>query len=133
MRSERNEQNSSLFKVYGLQDSIVEQTTVTIQLNEKGDTVFRSIVTDRQRVRDRSDKTSVENQMFSVKMDSVTVVQKDSMNKSSTSMVTLSPGMEIGPDGAITKRKAGFLTTIKWIFGVICASIVLIIVLRRAL
>lgn len=29
--------------------------------------------------------------------------------------------------------KAGFLTTINWIFGVICASIVLIIVLRRAL
>ena len=61
-----------------VRDSVVERTTVTVQLGAVGDTLFRSVVTDRTRASDRSRHNMLESRSL-VKTDTVFVEKKDSV------------------------------------------------------
>lgn len=58
-------------------DTLREVTTITVQQNEAGDTVFRSVVTDRDRVRERAAVKDKEEKVI-VRTDTVYVAVRDS-------------------------------------------------------
>lgn len=58
-------------------DTLREVTTITVQQNEAGDTVFRSVVTDRDRVRERAAVKDKEEKVI-VRTDTVFVERRDS-------------------------------------------------------
>ena len=59
-------------------DTIVETTIITVDRNEVGDTLFRSVVTDRTRARGR-DNVSAFRTKTVVKTDTVFVERRDSV------------------------------------------------------
>lgn len=61
-----------------LRDTLKEVTTVTVQLNETGDTVKVSTVTDRTRASDRSQLRDKSEKVI-VKTDTVYVERRDSV------------------------------------------------------
>ena len=101
-------------------DSIVETKTITITKNEAGDTVFTSVVTDRTRARETSD---VRSKTVDVRMrvDTVYIV-KDSADV----LTTLNSPTTLN-------SKPSTLNYLKWIFAIVCAIIVLIILIKIGL
>ena len=100
-------------------DTIREVTTVTIQLGATGDTVFQSVVTDRERGRSR-DAIAVQRTKTEVKVDTVYVEKRDSVlvsNTNSTKGTRNSWGNQLA-------------RVLKWIFWIIIGLIVLMIVVR---
>ena len=97
-------------------DTILEVTTITVDRNDKGDTLRQSIVTDRERVRNAAD---VRSKTVDVKVvrDTVIVEKRDSV------LVERHQPSDVGHQTSI----------LKWIFAVICAIIVLIIVVKLGL
>ena len=91
-----------------LRDTLKEVTTVTVQLNESGDTVKVSTVTDRTRasVRDRVKDVEVKTV---VKTDTVFVAVHDS-----TSVTTVASAPSV-------TRASAFVSALKWIFWIILA------------
>ena len=87
-------------------DTLKEVTVITIDRNEAGDTVRVSSVTDRERIRSRADVRSKKEEVR-VERDTVYVERRDSNPRPSTLILTL-----------------------KWIFTIVCAIIVLIIVIK---
>ena len=61
-----------------LRDTLKEVTTVTVQLNETGDTVKVSTVTDRTRASDRSQLRDKSEKLI-VRLDTVYVERRDSV------------------------------------------------------
>lgn len=61
-----------------VRDTIVETTTITVDRNEVGDTLFRSVVTDRERLRDRS-RADRATHRTEVRVDTVFVERRDSV------------------------------------------------------
>lgn len=101
-------------------DTILEVTTITVDRNDKGDTLRQSIVTDRERVRNAAD---VRSKTVDVKVvrDTVYIDKRDSVSSYRfQGLDSLTP-------------HPSTLTFIKWIFAVICAIIVLIIVVKLGL
>lgn len=96
-----------------VRDSVVERTTVTVQLGAVGDTLFRSVVTDRTRASDRSRHNVVKTSEL-VKTDTVFVEKKDSVL------------IKNGNQG----RGSPLLLNLKWIFFVIIGLVALGVVLR---
>jgi len=78
-------------------------------------------VTDRDRLRSRENLRRVE---------TVTVTRIDTVyiGKDSLSVENKKIGLSASADGG--SKKSGFLTYVKWIFALICAVVVLILVLR---
>ena len=99
-------------------DTLKEVTTVTVQLNETGDTVKVSTVTDRTRASSRDRVRDVEIKVVE-RTDTVYVEKRDSVYVQTNAGLTND-----------TKTKSGFLTYVKWIFALVCAVVVLILVIR---
>jgi len=98
----------------------METKTITITKDEDGDTTFTSIVTERDRFRDRKAVKDKEEKLV-VRTDTVYVERKDSV-----SSVRFQGAGSLNPHPST-------LTFIKWIFAVICAIIGLIITVKVCL
>ena len=98
-------------------DTLTEVTMVTVQLNEAGDTLKVSTVTDRTKVKTRERTKDVEVKIVE-KTDTVYVAVRDSVSSSNTNFTNP------------TNQKSNFVTALKWIFTIVCAIIVLIIVIK---
>ena len=112
--------------------STAEVTTVTVQLNEAGDTVFRSVVTERDRSRSRYGIATYRTAEVRERSDTVARASQDSISNSTTAVVGVNA--TIDKDGNITVGKEGFWTkvlrTLKWMVAVMCAGIGLVITIK---
>ena len=98
--------------VVAVHDTIMETKTITITKNEAGDTTFTSIVTDRLRA-SNSDRIAAQTTKTVIKTDTVYVAVRDSV-----SSVTFQGAGNQGGGTALH-------TTLRWIFWIIIALIVL--------
>lgn len=109
-------------------DTLKEVTTITVQVNESGDTLRQSIVTDRlhTRTRDRIQKTDNN----TITTNDSTFFQRDSIAKEETNQTTgtLIPGLTRNPNDE--PRASIFRGILKWTFWIIIAVTVLLIVIR---
>ena len=96
-------------------DTLKEVTTVTVQLNETGDTVKVSTVTDRTRASSRDRVRDVAIKVVE-RTDTVYVEKRDSVYVQTNTNLA-------NP----TNKKSGFLTYVKWIFWIIIGLIGLIV------
>ena len=99
-------------------DTLIEVTTVTVQLNEIGDTVKTSTVTDRTRARAFDRRKDVEVRTEIVR-DTVYVERKDSVEVQKFQ----------GTNGSLNPHPSA-LNYLKWIFALVCAIVVLVVVIR---
>ena len=108
--------------VVAVHDTIIETKTITITKNEAGDTTFTSIVTERDRLRDRLAVKDKEEKLI-VRVDTVYMERRDSVQVSSFKI----------QDPSSLNPQPSPLNYMKWIFWILCAIIVLIIVIRLGL
>ena len=94
-------------------DTIVETTIITVDRNEVGDTLFRSVVTDRERLRDRS-RADRATHRTEVRVDTVFVERRDSILVKNTNQARASP----------------LVMVLRWVCTIIIALIGLILLLR---
>ena len=100
-------------------DTLIEVTTVTVQLNEVGDTVKTSTVTDRTRARAFDRRKDVEIKTEIVR-DTVYIEKIDSVYVSTTNLT----------NPTNTTKGSGFRATLKWIFWILIGLIGLIITVK---
>ncbi len=99
-------------------DTLSEVTTITLQQDAQGDTVKLVQITDRTRAsrsegyRDREEKIVVKTDTVYVAIDSVTVNNRPATVNSKRSTVN---------------------QTLKWLFAILCATIVLTLTIRFCL
>jgi hypothetical protein len=103
-------------KVVAEHDTVMEVTTIHVRTNEAGDTVFRSVVTDRMRAASR-DKIAKQMTKTVVKTDTVYVERRDSVATN-------------GKDGGGQSGGTALHSTLKLIFLIVISLIVLVIVLK---
>ena len=101
-------------------DTIREVTTITIRQNEAGDTLKVVQVTDRDRIRSKADVRS-KKEVVRVERDTVYVAVRDSI---------LVKSEERRVKSSISHHTSAISHLLKWIFAVICAVGVLIMVVR---
>ena len=103
--------------VVEVRDTLREVTTITIDRNDKGDTLKVVQVTDRERL---SSKADVRSQKVDVKVvrDTVYVEKRDSVYVKNTNLAN------------DTNKGGGFRSTLKWIFWIIIGLIGLIITMK---
>ena len=108
--------DSSLVERVEVHDTIREVTTITVDRNDKGDTLRQSIFTDRERVRDAAD---VRSKTVDVKVvrDTVYIERRDSV------LVERHQPSDVGHQTSI----------LKWIFWIFVALIGLIITIKIGL
>ncbi len=105
-------------------DTIREVTTITIRQNEAGDTLKVTQITDRDRIRSKVDVRS-KKEVVRVERDTVYIERRDSV---------LVQGSRTQVSGdSLNPRPSTLILTLKWIFALICAIVVLIIVVRIGL
>ena len=104
-------------------DTLQEVTTITVQTNDRGDTLKVTQITDRSRLRERSDVRSKKEEV-KLRVDTVYIERHDSSYAEKTIVA-----------GSEYKSTWGsrFRSTLKWIFAILCASILLIIVIKFGL
>ena len=102
-------------------DTVTVTTTITVDRNDKGDTLRVATVTERDKVRDRT-QLKVKSEKLKVVRDTVYVEHRDSVFVSNTKL-----------SNDTDRKSGGFLTTLKWIFAIVCAMIGLIITIKIAL
>lgn len=107
-----------------VRDTVKEVTTVTVQLGAAGDTTFTSVVTERERVRDRVAAAEVREKVV-IRTDTVYVERRDSVVA-----VVVGPGARVGADGAISVGHGRFVAGLRWAVFLVVATTVLILVLR---
>ena len=93
-------------------DTLREVTTITLQQNDQGDTLKLVQVTDRTRA-SRSEGYRDREEKMVVKTDTVYIEKRDSVVVSN-----------------VSDKQTGLVPTLKWIFGILCALIVLIITIK---
>ena len=98
-------------------DTLREVTTITIDRNDKGDTLKVVQITDLTRARSR-DNVVAQRVKTEVRVDTVYVEKRDSVYIQNTNLTNP------------TNKKPGFLTYVKWITALVCAVMVLILVIR---
>ena len=98
-------------------DTLCEVTTITVDRNDKGDTLRQSIVTDRYRGRD-AQQLKAESSKLRVEQDTVYIEKRDSVM------------VERHLPSVISQQTSSFSHLLKWVFWIICAIIVLMLVLR---
>ena len=113
--------DSSAVESVELRDTLREVTTITIDRNDKGDTLKVVQITDRTRARNRDNVVAQKVKVIE-RIDTV-YIQKDSVNVEDKKI-----GLSASADGG--SKKSGFLTYVKWIFALVCAVVVLILVIR---
>lgn len=96
-----------------VRDTVVERTTVTIQTNEAGDTLFRGVVTDRERSRDWS-RQDMAKYRTEVRVDTVYIVKRDSVSIRS-------------PTG---NRQSALHDILRWIFWILVGLIGLMAIIK---
>ena len=101
-----------------IHDTLREVTTITVQLGQTGDTVRVAQVTERDRLRDRSAVRDAREKSVT-RVDTVYIEHRDSTSVSS---------FKIQDSGS--KRTSPFVSSLKWIFWILCAIIVLILLLK---
>ena len=94
-------------------DTVREVTTVMIQLGAGGDTTFQSVVTDRERLRDRS-RSDRATHRSEVRVDTVYVERRDSVLVKNSNQARASP----------------LLKNLKWILWIVVGLIALTMVLK---
>ena len=107
-----------------LRDTVREVTTITIRENEQGDTIKVVQITDRERARSR-DRAALQEKKVEVRVDTV-YIEKE-VDKT---VAAAGPGVEIDKEGNVTKTVNRLAQTLKWIFLVIVAVVVLIVVVK---
>ena len=107
-------------------DTLREVTTITIQQDAQGDTLKLVQVTDRTRA-SRSEGLKEKKEKAEVRVDTVYVEKQ-----SESTVAAAGPGISIDRDGTITNNLSP-LTLMKWLFAILCATIVLIITLKLCL
>ena len=105
-------------------DTLKEVTTITIDRNDKGDTLKVVQITDRTHARNRDNVVAQKVKVIEC-IDTV-YIQKDSVSVEDKKI-----GLSASADGG--SKKSGFLTYVKWIFALICAVVVLIITVKVCL
>lgn len=105
-------------------DTLREVTTITVQLNDTGDTLKISTVTDRERIRSMSDVRSKKEDVY-VRTDTV-YIEKEAEK----TVAVAGPNVEIDKDGNVTKRVNRVAQTLKWLFLTLVAVIAIIILIR---
>ena len=105
-------------------DTLREVTTITVQLNDTGDTLKISTVTDRERVRSMSDVRSKKEDVY-VRTDTVYIERE-----ADKTLAVVGPNVEIDKDGNVTKRVNRVAQTLKWLFLTLVAVIAIIILIR---
>ena len=98
-------------------DTLREVTTITIRQNEAGDTLKVTQITDRDRFRDRSQLRDKSEKLI-VKTDTVYIEKRDSVQVTTTNLSNP------------TNKSSNFVRALKWVFAVICAVGVLVIVVK---
>ena len=101
-------------------DTIREVTTITIRQNEAGDTLKVVQITDRDRIRSKADVRS-KKEVVRVERDTVYIEKRDSVQVTTTNLSNP------------TNKSSNFVRSLKWIFALICAIIVLIITIKIGL
>ena len=96
-------------------------TTITIDRNDKGDTLKVVQITDRTRARNR-DNVVAQKVKIVERIDTV-YIQKDSVNVEDKKI-----GLSASADGS--PKKSGLLTYVKWIFWIIIGLIGLIVTVK---
>ena len=94
-------------------DTVREVTTVMIQLGAEGDTTFQSVVTDRERLRDRS-RSDRATHRSEVRVDTVYVERRDSVLVKNSNQARASPLLKI----------------LKWSFWIVVGLIAITVVLK---
>jgi len=100
-------------------DTLREVTTVTVQLDANHDTVFRHVVTDRDRIRDHAAVRDKEEKVV-VKTDTVFIAVRDSI---------LSYGEQVMVQDERTKASS-IVSVLKWIFWIIMALGALLLITK---
>ena len=103
--------------IVAVYDTLREVTTITVQQNELGDTVKTSIVTERDRFRDRAAVKDREEKVM-VKTDTVYVERRDSV-------FVEKPMAQVGSGGGNPVVKS-----LKWIFWILVMVIVLLVLIK---
>ena len=111
-------------------DTLIEVTTVTVQLNEVGDTVKTSTVTDRTRARAFDRRKDVEIRTELVR-DTVYIEKTDSVYVQNTNgFGGLTTGLT---NPTNTTKGSGFRATLKWIFWILIGLMGLIVTAKVCL
>ena len=104
------------------QDTLKEVTTITIQTNDRGDTLRLTQVTERDRWRSRN-QISTQQTKLEVVHDTVVIVKRDSSYVENRSF----------SNGTNQSGRTALHSTLKWIFAIIVALIGLIITAKVCL
>ena len=103
-----------------VRDTIREVTTITVDRNDKGDTLKVVQITDRERVRSRADVRSKKEEVRVVR-DTVYVEKRDSL---------LVKSEELRVKSSLSQHTSAISHLLKWVFWIVVAVIVLIVVIR---
>lgn len=106
-------------------DTVKEVTTITVRESETGDTLRMTTVTDRTRASTKDRYHDVKEKVL-VKTDTV-YIEKQSDKQIA---ITADPNVEIDKEGNVTRRVNRISQTLKWVFFVLAALAVLLIVLK---
>ena len=105
-------------------DTVKEVTTITVRESETGDTLRMTTVTDRTRASTKDRYHDVKEKVL-VRTDTV-YIEKE-IDKQ---VAVAGPNTEIAPDGTVTRHVNRISQTLKWVFFVLAALAVLLIVLK---
>lgn len=104
-----------------VRDTLRETTVITVDRNETGDTLFMSVVTDRNRIQDRAAVRDKEEKVI-VRTDTVYVEKRDSVFVSTTDRT----------NSTDAKKTSGLVSALRWIFWIIVALGGFVIIIRLA-
>ena len=101
-------------------DTLREVTTITVRQNEAGDTLKVTQITDRDRIRSKADVRS-KKEVVRVERDTVYIEKRDSL---------LVKSEELRVKSSLSHHTSAISHLLKWIFWILLAGIVLIVILR---
>ena len=107
-------------------DTITITRTITVQTNDKGDTLRVNTETDRERIRSKAD---VRRQKVETKVirDTVYIEKRDS------SLQVTAYGLQEDGTPTISSKLSAVSKVLKWITALVCAVVVLIITMKVCL
>lgn len=107
-----------------IRDTMKEITTIVIRESETGDTLGMTTVTDRTRASARDRYRDVKEKV-TVRTDTVYVERQ-----ADRQTVVADPDVEIDKEGNVSRHVNRIAETLKWVFFVIAAMAVLLVVIK---